>query len=126
MESSNMNNLPPDDDSLDAQFRAHFSAPAIVDNGFSERVLTALHASGQKSFRFRRQFFCSAGLLAGTMIAAIGLITFKNLESALESLDRTLTVALGQLVTLPVVLAMSLAILSLAFAFRGQRLLPRL
>ena len=121
-----MNNPLPDDDSLDAQLRAHFSARPIVDNGFSERVFTALPASERKSFQFTRQFFCVAGLSTGIVIAAIGLITPGNLGSALEAMDHTLTVALGQLVTVPVALATSLAILSLAFAFRGQRLLPRL
>lgn len=116
-----MNESSSADDDLDARLRAHFSAPALPDGGFSQRVVGALPTTGRRSFVFSRQFFCSAGLVAGMLCASIGLIGSETLGSALKILDASVTMTLGQVVTEPVALALGLAILSLAFAFREQR-----
>ena len=127
MESPNLNQRRPEDDDLDVQLRTHFFAPPLADDGFSQRVLTALPAPQQKSLQFKRRLVCAVGSAAGVAAAAIGFIKSEDFEPALTALDHTLTLAFGQLVTGPVVLALGLAILSLAFAFRDQRrLLPRL
>lgn len=121
-----MNQSSSEDDGLDAKLRAHFSIPALTDGGFSQRVIASLPASKRKSLLFTRQFFSIAGLVAGMLCASIGLIGSETLESSLKTLDAAVTMTFGQLVTGPVVLALGLALISLAFAFRDQRRLLRL
>lgn len=120
MESSNLNNSLPENDDLDAQLRAHFSAPPLVDNGFSQRVMMALPGTRRNPVQFNRRLVCAVGLAAGIVAALIGLIRAENLETALASLDSTLRLASEQLLTAPVGLAVGLAVLSMAFAFREQ------
>ncbi len=128
MESSNLNKFSPEnDDALEARLRTHFSAPPLADDGFSQGVLAALPAPEPKASRLSRRYFCLGGLVAGVSITAVGLLTSGNSGSALGTLDQTLTLALGQLCTAPMALALGLVLFSAGFALRGQsRLLPRL
>jgi hypothetical protein len=127
MESPNLNSPFPENDELDAQCRAQFSVPAIPDGGFSARVLAALPAPANRTFRRRRRWFCAVGLIAGIAVTAIRLMISNDSSPLLPQLANGMSAAATQFFSGPVMLALGLTAFSLWFAFRDRlRFLPRL
>ncbi|HEY4246726.1 MAG TPA: hypothetical protein VGM64_07715 [Lacunisphaera sp.] len=126
MESENINPSFPENDEFEPQWRAHFSAPAIPDEGFSERVLAALPSVENRPIERRRRWFCAVGLVAGVAISALGLIISNDSSPSLPQFVNGGTAAAAQFFSDPVMLALGLTACSLWFAFRDRwRLLPR-
>ncbi|MBI2518495.1 MAG: hypothetical protein HYV95_16570 [Opitutae bacterium] len=110
MEPDDLKSAPPDDPALDAWLRANASLPPLPDDGFSQRVLTALPSAPRSA---RRLWLCAAGALAGT-----GVASFKLLQAGgLPALAQSLHAAAGQLATPTVGLALGVSLISLAYVF---------
>jgi hypothetical protein len=124
MEPTDLKPTPPDDAALEAWLRANAAVPALPDDGFSCRVLTALPATVQRA-QAQRQLVCLGGALIGTASALIGTATSGSPPPALPALEPALADALAQLATPAVGWAFVVTALSLWFAFRRE-LRPRL
>ena len=126
MEPTNLNSSSPENNELETHYRALLSAAPLRDDGFSARVLAALPAAGVRKFNNKRRLFCAAGLVAGLAVATTGAISTGDFSANIPSLGHALASAGIELLTAPVVLAFSLALFSLWYAFRDRmRLLPR-
>jgi len=125
MEPNDLKPTPPDDAQLEAWFRASASQPSLPDDGFTQRVLTALPPPARQQSA-RRLWFCVVGALVGIVVAALGAFSSGSLPAILPALDDTLIAALTQLSVPAFGLALGITLGSLWFAFRDRlRLLPR-
>ena len=70
MEPNDLNSLPPDEAQLDAWLRASTTQPPLPDDGFSQRVLSALPPPARPD-SVRRLWFCVAGALIGGGVAIV-------------------------------------------------------
>jgi len=125
MEPNDLNSLPPDDVQLEAWLRASTTLPPLPDDGFSQRVLTALPPPAREDSVWRR-WFCVAGALTGGGVAALGAFGSGNQTAGLADLQDTILATLAQLSVPGFGLAVGITVGSLWFAFRDRwRLLPR-
>jgi hypothetical protein len=125
MESSDLKDEHPDDEQLEAWYRAHATTALLRDDGFSQRVLAALPPPAQHRAT-KRRLFCLGGALSGTLVAWFGQTTATTLPSGFPARESELISALPQLANPTLGLALGVAALSLWFVFRPKlRLLPR-
>jgi len=126
MEPTDLNPTPPDDPQLEAWLRASASLPPLPDDGFTQRVLTALPSPASKHSA-QRTWVCVGGALVGIAVATFGALSSGSLPASLPVFEDTILTALSQLSVPAFGLALGITILSLWFAFRDRlRLLPRL
>ena len=125
MEPNDLNSLPPDEAQLDAWLRASTTQPPLPDDGFSQRVLSALPPPARPD-SVRRLWFCVAGALIGGGVAALGAFGSDNQPAGLAALQDMILATLAQLSVPGFGLAVGITVGSLWFAFRDRwRLLPR-
>jgi len=117
MEPNDLKPTPPDDTQLEAWLRTSTALPPLPDDGFMQRVLTALPPAQRAT---RRMWFCSGGAVVGIVIAAFGAVTSGNLPANLPALEDTIMTALTQLSVPAFGLALGITLLSLWFAFRDR------
>lgn len=117
MEPADLNHFAPDDARLDARLRQ--PAPALPDDGFSDRVLAALPPEAGHA-RSRRRLMCGAGAAAGVLFAAIGFALRPATPANEPGIAAELAQA-GQFLFDPVLgVALLVTALSLLYVFRGR------
>ena len=125
MEPNDLKPTPPDDAQLEAWLRASAAQPSLPDDGFTQRVLTALPPPARQPSA-RRMWFCTGGALVGIIVAALGALRSGSRPGNLPALGDTIIAVLTQLSVPAFGLALGITLLSLLFAFRDRlRLLPR-
>jgi len=126
MEPTDLNPPPPDDAQLEAWLRTSTSQPLLADDGFTQRVLTALPSRTNRQ-SVQRSWFCLGGALVGIVVAILGAFQSRGLPARFPAVKEEVLVAVAQLSVPAVGLALGIAAVSLWFAFRDRvRLLPRL
>jgi len=113
MESDHLKSTPSDDAALEAWLRTNASLPPLADVGFSHRVIAALPAPPRSS---PRKWFCLAGALAGTAIAAFKIATSAPSAISLPAISPEVASALAQLSEPSILFALLVTAASLAFA----------
>ncbi len=125
MEPTDLKPTPPDDPQLEAWLRASTSLPPLPDNGFTQRVLTALPSPASRQSA-QRTWVCVGGALVGITVAARGALASGSPPANLPAFEETILAMLTQLSVPAFGLALGITLLSLWFAFRDRlRLLPR-
>ena len=126
MEPNDLKSLPPDDAQLEAWLRTSTMQPPLPDDGFTQRVLTALPPPARRHSALRL-WFCVAGALTGGGVAAFGVFGSGSQTADLTDLQAAILATLAQLTVPAFGLAVGITTVSLWFAFRDRlRLLPRL
>lgn len=117
MEPNDLKSTPPDDAVIEAWLRAHVSLPALPDNGFSHRVLTALPVPARCSRASPRRLAILLGAVVGTGLAAFKVFTVAPVEFSLSPIAPEATDALAQLADPKLHMALGVTIITLAFVF---------
>ena len=117
MEPNDLKSTPPDDAVIEAWLRAHVSLPALPDNGFSHRVLTALPVPARCSCVSSRRLAILLGAVVGTGLAAFKVFTVAPVEFSLSPIAPEATDALAQLADPKLHMALGVTIITLAFVF---------
>lgn len=108
---------PPDDAHLEAWLRTHAALPALPDDGFSPRVLTALPAPARHSRVSPRLLAILLGAAAGVALAAFKFLAAAPLEFSPLPIGSEATAALAQLVDPKLLMAVAVTVVTLAFVF---------
>ena len=126
MEPTDLNPLQPDEPQLEAWLRASATLPPLPDDGFTQRVLTALPATARQPSA-QRFWFCAGGAVIGVIVAALGALNSGSRTASLMALQDSILATLAQLSVPAFGLALGITAVSLWFAFHDRlRLLPRL
>ena len=126
MEPTDLKPTPPDDPQLEAWLRASATLPPLPDDGFTQRVLTALPSPTRRPSA-QRLWFCLGGALVGIAVAGLGAGHSGSLTASLPVLEESILSVLAKLSVPAFGLALGITAVSLWFAFRDRpRLLPRL
>lgn len=130
MEPTDLNSPRPGDADLEAWLREHAAQPALPDDGFTPKVLSALpmvvRSAARRHAAQRRLWFCLVGALAGL---ATGLLSSQDGPTAAATPDASalpslLVAATGQLTTPAMALAAVVTAVSLLVVY-WQELQPR-
>jgi len=118
-----MNTQPsPSDDPLETLLRTH--PAALLDDGFSARVLTALPslASKPRKTPSRRILACGLGAVAGLIWALVqsGLPRINDFSAFGSHLQPSITILIKQLVDPTMLTLGAVIIAALAFAFARE------
>lgn len=116
MEPDDLKSSPPDEAALETWLRTSATLPALPDNGFSTRVLTALPPAKQTRFP-ARLLACFAGAFAGMIVAAWPLLAADNRLENMASLEFELRRALELMSTPAMGLAIGVTVCSLLYVF---------
>jgi hypothetical protein len=119
MESTDLNSPSSDDDRLRAIFRE--AAPALPDNGFSARVLTALPPRERAFMRHARVAVCGLGAVAGIVFAWSRAGSSESLQFAADRLRESLSHANGSVTDTRFLFAIAVTVLTLLYAFKPER-----
>lgn len=127
MEPSDLNSppSPADDDVLENLLRRH-SPPALADDGFSARVLTALPSAPATRQQPPRLVIIVVAGLAGTALAVTGISAGggpASISSTLADQFKTFSPAFGGAGAAPgpaLIVATLSTIISLVYAFRPR------
>ena len=117
MEPNDLKSLPPDDAQLEAWLRANSSLPTLPDDGFAQRVLTALPAPARRSRVSPRLLVIFVGAAAGAALAAFKFFTATPVEFNLPSIGPEATDALAHLIDPKLHTALGVTAVTLAYVF---------
>ena len=106
----------PEDAPLDALLRQQAAAEALPDDGFSQRVLTALPPPTRAASSRARWIVCAIGGVIGTIVAAAGLLSAPAASGGWSEVVSATVRGLAVLAEPPAVLALTVAALSWFFA----------
>lgn len=127
MEPDHLKSTPPDDAQLDTWLRANTTLPALPDDGFSQRVLTALPAPQRPTGVSPRMLIIGMGAVAGVGFVAFKLLTAAPVEFILPAPDPETAAVLSQLTDPKLHTVLGVTVITLAFVFwRDLRRLVRL
>jgi hypothetical protein len=117
MEPHDLKSTPPDDAQLEAWLRANAALPALPDDGFSHRVLTALPAPPRRAALSPRLLAIALGAVAGIGLAALKFATGAPVDFNLPAAGPEFADMLTQLADPKLHTALGVTVVSLAFVF---------
>lgn len=117
MEPNDLKSTPPDDAQLETWLRTNATLPPLPDDGFSQRVLTALPAPVRRSRVSPRLLAIFVGAAAGTGVATFKFFTGTPIDFSLPPLGPETTDAFAQLADPKLNVALGVTVVTLVFVF---------